>query len=96
MLAYARLLVREAQRHGGRGWLDYDRIFHQQAALDPHSSGTPSTWASRQRQWWVARQALAHSTRCVGARTISRATVLWPITLFTLAILNRLEIACCY
>ena len=35
MLAYARLLVREAQRHGGRGWLDYDRIFRQQAAIDP-------------------------------------------------------------
>ena len=35
MLAYARLMVREAQRHGGSGWLDYDRVFRQQAALDP-------------------------------------------------------------
>ena len=35
MLAYARLLVREPQRHGGRGWLDYDYIFRQQAAIDP-------------------------------------------------------------
>lgn len=35
MLAYARLVVREAQRHGGTGWLDYDRVFRQQAALDP-------------------------------------------------------------
>ena len=34
MLAYARLMVREAQRHGGSGWLDYDRVFRQQAALD--------------------------------------------------------------
>ena len=34
MLAYARLLIREAQRHGGRGWLDYDRVFRQQAAID--------------------------------------------------------------
>jgi len=24
-LAYARLIIREAQRHGGKGWLDYDR-----------------------------------------------------------------------
>lgn len=32
MLAYARLIIREAQRHGGMGWLDYDRIFRQQAA----------------------------------------------------------------
>lgn len=35
MLAYARLVVREAQRHGGSSWLDYDRVFRQQAALDP-------------------------------------------------------------
>ena len=35
MLAYARLVIREAQRHGGSGWLDYDRVFRQQATLDP-------------------------------------------------------------
>lgn len=35
MLAYARLVIREAQRHGGSGWIDYDRVFRQQAALDP-------------------------------------------------------------
>ena len=34
-LVYARLIVREALCHGGRGWLDYDRLFWQQAALDP-------------------------------------------------------------
>ena len=34
-LAYARLLIREAQRHGGLGWLDYDKAFRQQAAADP-------------------------------------------------------------
>ena len=34
-VAYARLIIREAQRHGGQGWLEYDRIFRQQAALDP-------------------------------------------------------------
>ena len=33
-LAYARLIIREAQRHGGQGWMDYDRLFRQQAALD--------------------------------------------------------------
>ena len=33
---YARLIIREAQRHGGQGWLAYDRFFfRQQAALDP-------------------------------------------------------------
>ncbi len=34
-LAYARLLIKEAQRHGGLGWLDYDRAFRQQVAIDP-------------------------------------------------------------
>ena len=34
-LAYARLLIREAQRHGGQGWLDYDHAFRQQVAADP-------------------------------------------------------------
>ena len=34
-LAYARLIIREALRHGGAGWLDYDRAFRQQAAVDP-------------------------------------------------------------
>lgn len=33
-LAYARLIIREALRHGGAGWLDYDRAFRQQAAVD--------------------------------------------------------------
>ena len=34
-LAYARLVIREALRHGGTGWMDYDRASRQQAAADP-------------------------------------------------------------
>jgi len=34
-LTYARLLIREARRHGRSGWLAYDRAFRQQAAADP-------------------------------------------------------------
>ena len=34
-LVYARLMIREAQCHGGQGWLAYDSFFRQQAALDP-------------------------------------------------------------
>lgn len=34
-LAYARQLIKESQRHGGLGWLDYDRAFRQQVAADP-------------------------------------------------------------
>ena len=35
LLTYGRLVIREAQRHGGPGWLEYDKIFRQHAALDP-------------------------------------------------------------
>ena len=34
MLAYGRLLIREAQQHQGHGWMEYDRVFRQQAAID--------------------------------------------------------------
>ena len=34
MLAYQTMLVREARRCGGRGWLAYDTAFRQQAATD--------------------------------------------------------------
>ena len=33
--AYKRLLIREAARHPGLGWLSYDSFFRQQAAADP-------------------------------------------------------------
>ena len=35
LLTYGRLVIREAQRHSGPGWLEYDRIFRQHAALSP-------------------------------------------------------------
>ena len=35
MLAYSRLLIREALRHGGAGWLEYDRVFRRQVAINP-------------------------------------------------------------
>ena len=35
LLAYCRLLIREALRHGGNGWQEYDRSFRRQAAIDP-------------------------------------------------------------
>ena len=37
LLTYGHLVIREAQRHGGPGWLEYDHIFHQHADL---SQGT--------------------------------------------------------
>ena len=35
LMAYLRLLVGEAQRRGGSGWLEYDRQFRAQAAENP-------------------------------------------------------------
>ena len=34
LLAYCRLIIREALRHGGSGWQEYDRTFCWQAAID--------------------------------------------------------------
>ena len=34
MLAYCRLIIKEALRHGGTGWQEYDRTFRRQAAID--------------------------------------------------------------
>lgn len=34
-LAYARIIIREAQRQGGLSFLDYDKAFRQQLAADP-------------------------------------------------------------
>ena len=33
MLAYGRLIIQVAQQHTGLGWLEYDRIFREQAAI---------------------------------------------------------------
>ena len=33
MAAYAQLIIHLSQKHGGRGWLAYDRLFRQQAAV---------------------------------------------------------------
>ena len=33
-LVYAQLIMREALRQGGKGWLTYDKVFRQQAAIN--------------------------------------------------------------
>ena len=35
MLAYARLIIREALKHGGPGWAEYDRVFRHQLSINP-------------------------------------------------------------
>ena len=34
LLAYCRLIIREALRHGGNGWQEYNHTFCRQAAID--------------------------------------------------------------
>ena len=47
--AYGQLIIYLAQEHGGRGWLAYDRLFHQQIASGSSLAGNkfaPSLMAS--------------------------------------------------
>ena len=57
MLAYARLILGEAQRYGGNGWLDYDRAARQLIALDPSSQ-------------WNSLDSGLHSKLVLGQRAI--------------------------
>ena len=62
-LAYARLIIREALRHGGAGWLDYDRAFRQQAAADPSlrwNTLLPGLLASDYFTKWVKTYLLSN------------------------------------
>ena len=60
-ITYALLLVREAMRHGGQGWLDYDRLFRQQAAINPGL------------QWNVIHPQL-QATTILGQRQVSQGS----------------------
>ena len=35
MLAYAQLIIREALKHGGPGWAEYDKVFRRQLSINP-------------------------------------------------------------
>lgn len=52
MLAYLRLIVREAKR-GNKGWISYDRIFRQNAATNPATQ-------------WSSLDPSLHSSFCLG------------------------------
>ena len=72
-LAYARLLIKESQRHGGLGWLDYDRAFRQQAATDPSlrwNTLNPGLQASTIMGSLTATQGQGRSTFCTLCRGV--------------------------
>ena len=54
LLAYMRLMVREARRSNNKGWLCYDRIFRQNAAANPSLS-------------WANLDPSLHSSFCLGS-----------------------------
>ena len=35
MLAYSQLIISETLRHGGSGWVEYDRVFRRQLSINP-------------------------------------------------------------
>lgn len=53
MLAYLRIIVKEAARSNNKGWLNYDRIFRQNAVSDPTLS-------------WARLDSSLHSSYCIG------------------------------
>lgn len=57
LLSYARLIIREAQCHGGSGWLEYDKWFRQQQA------------ALSTRHPWNELNASLHAATVMSLRT---------------------------
>ena len=53
MLAYLRIIVKEAAHSNSKGWLNYDRIFRQNAVSDPTLS-------------WARLDSSLHSSYCIG------------------------------
>ena len=54
LLAYSHLIIREALRHGGNGWQEYDRSFrrHRQFhTLEYAGAGPPGRYSRRIRDW---------------------------------------------
>ena len=55
MLAYMRIIVKEAGRSNNKGWLNYDRIFRQNAVSDPTLN-------------WARLDSSLHSSYCILAK----------------------------
>ena len=77
-LAYALLLIREHYRHGGQGWMAYDRAFRQQAASDPSLRCNNQDY--RLLRFLVSEQARVHFAPCAGSVTTPVLNVPWLIS----------------
>ena len=66
-LVYARLVIREALHHGGKGWMYYDPLFRQQAAINPTLQWSilhPGLLASSLLASTIVGQSLMGGTFC--------------------------------
>ena len=71
-LAYTRLMIKEAQRHGGLAWLDYDKAFRQQLAADPSvrwNTMNPSLLASTM----LGHRSTSQSSFCTLCRMVDHS-----------------------
>ena len=86
-LVYARLIIKEAQRHGGQGWLAYDKVFASMLHLTHPSSGTSCTQPFRLPHCLILRQVgtrvlppvVVHFAPYIGKWITRLPHVLWPI-----------------
>ena len=79
MLAYMRLIVREASKFGGNGWLTYDSVFRR------NPTGSSSPWNSLDASLHKVYTANQPGKMCPPASTatrstIKRQTVQWPLS----------------
>ena len=58
MLAYMRLIVREASKFGGNGWLTYDSVFRR------NQEGLSTPWNASLHQVYIANQGVKVATPC--------------------------------
>ena len=102
-LIYAQLIVHKALWHGGRGWLDYDHLFRQQAVLGPtlawnslHPSFVALTILGQQSGGGIfcsISQAVDHLPPvCHGLSPSTKSCrhdrEAWPVRLFSLLVLE--------
>ena len=88
-LAYACLVIREAQRHGGCGWLDYDWAFGHSGnrqQLTNREDGTPWSQDYRLQQCSVKQahnQPFVRSAmeRITAARPLCAVSYIYPLPL---------------
>ena len=74
MLAYMCLIIREASKFGGKGWLTYDAVFRQ------NQEGSSALWNASLHQVYIANQRENVVTPCTHCHGIDHSTAECAIT----------------